>query len=209
MDIINEIITSIKDTNISLADTLRRVLEFGYWVNNDELVNWIKCELEGYNEGVDLPSYRKLSCMSFGHFSGMFGKSATNMPIPTHVLPKQVKEFAQNSDIRYGVKAIEQLISETKEPSIRFSWPPEAIVLSADKVYEDMHMYAAYKSVSVSMLVQIIDNIKTKLLFFMLEIQRTNPNATSKDSVSKIDTKIISASYMDCISGSYATGKKH
>ena len=63
-----------------------------------------------------------------------------------------------------------------KEGYIRISWPPEVYTTAGSQVYEGLSCIYAWKSIPNSAIAAIIDNVRTKILKFALEIEKIAPN---------------------------------
>ncbi|HNX00768.1 MAG TPA: hypothetical protein PLE74_05390 [Candidatus Cloacimonadota bacterium] len=208
MNILDEIKTSITQGSVSISDILRKTLELAYILNNDELKNWVNKELDGYDENDGIPDYRKINCESIGNFNGPFGSGLKNYPIPSMCLPPNLREQANKMVFVDGIKTIESMVQNSKENVITFIWPANIIALCQDaRIYENMSLVSASRIVGKGSLQQIIDQIKTRLLRFILELSSKNPSAETDDQIKKIKKSEIEEVYESCISGSYKSTK--
>lgn len=73
MGFIETIQAELVDRDASIASTLLKLRLLAAKLGSDELVQWIKCEAEGYPQDADVPPYRILGISFSGTFHGPFG----------------------------------------------------------------------------------------------------------------------------------------
>ena len=145
---------------------------------------WADAELAGYKNVDDLPDYRKLTPMNFGTFAGSFGRMAKNVQIPIALLPSEIKELASNLDMRQGIREIETLAAQTTAERVwRLPWPAEAVLLARDHIpmNDDCVLVEAWKPITGSQLDGILDQVRNRLLDFLLELEHTNPEVVNSE----------------------------
>ena len=142
-----------------------------------------------------------------GDFSGAFGSGLRNINFPTFNLPEYIQKFANETKIIQGVKAIESLVKGESNELV-MNWPPEYTVVCQSKIYTGMTLYYARKVIAKNSMIQILDTIRNKLLDFILDLHKNNPNIDSEDTINKIPRKEINTAYKSHISGSYDSSKK-
>ncbi len=52
------------------------------------LEDWVRYESEGYQDGVEVPPYRRIPVSYKGTFLGPVGMALNNMPIPGYLIAK-------------------------------------------------------------------------------------------------------------------------
>ena len=123
--------------------------------------------------------------MSFGTFAGPFGKMAKNVPIPAALLPTNLQELAGHLEISQGVKEIETLaVQATQEGGVRIAWPAEAVILARDHVPMDdgSMLVEAWKPLVSGQLEGILDQVRNRLLDFLLELQQISPEVVNSEN---------------------------
>src|SRR4051794_40554338 len=81
------------DESEPLAGLLRKCLMLGAETGSDSLRNWARSELNGYGDGAEVPSYRKLHGVPIS-MNSMSGRTwATGQIIDRHQLPKDAWEY--------------------------------------------------------------------------------------------------------------------
>ena len=99
------------------------------------------------------------------------------MVLPTFNLPDEVRDFAENMIFFHGVGAIE---AQASSPG-QLKWPQEMVLLARDAVQMSggMVLVDAHQPVPAYLISGILDQVKNKLLDFVLGLQESN--VTSED----------------------------
>ena len=175
MNLIDEIRTDLVKESANLSSTLRKAKVLASEIGLPELREWVDFELGGYPDRDKVPSYRKFHPTNYGTFSGPFGSRVRNVVLPTDVLHDPVKEFAENLTLSDGVGALEGMLADKSGP-FQNKWPQEYVMqaqediqMSGSKVLIDAHQPLPYYLIS-----GILDNVKNKLLDFILGLQQNN-----------------------------------
>ena len=135
-----------------------------------------------------MPSYRIFPAQNIGTFSGPLQSVARNVTLPTSNLPEFVKSFAEELKIHSGIGQLEAMLNSDSE-SFQKKWSQEAIILSRDsvKMSGNMVLVDAYQPITKHIIAGIIDNIKNKLLDFIIELE--NSDIDINDRSRKKETK--------------------
>ena len=173
----------IVDPRIGISNILRKAKILAQLLKNDQFKRWVNAELKGYNGEDSLPDYRRFRAVNLGTFSGPFGKSVTNYPIPLSYLPDVAQEWAEDLTIWGGVREIESSVAEATGNNLRLPWPPELVLLSRSSIpmQDGCVLVEAWQVVSKSQMEGILDQIRTRLLDFLLELQQMDPDAMKSD----------------------------
>ena len=115
---LNEIKDAINHCGGNVSDVLRKALELGYLLSNNELIAWAESELNGYKSEDSVPEYRRLNAHSYGSFTGPFGSGLQNVLLPEFNLPEVVKEFAENTVITQSVSEIQELVTRSQNGTL-------------------------------------------------------------------------------------------
>jgi hypothetical protein len=97
MSLLREIQAAACDPNVDVATLLRKCKILAVRLGNNDFKRWVDNELNGYAIADDLPEYRILHVESYGHFSGPFGQSLSNAPIPPSCLPEKLRDKVTTS----------------------------------------------------------------------------------------------------------------
>ena len=177
----------VVDSNVPISDILRKAKVLATLLRNEEFRHWIDAELGGYETGSSLPDYRTFEPLNFGTFSGPFGRVVRNVQIPVTLLPEHVREFAEKMEVAHSVKEIETSATRaTKADGYQFPWPPEAVILSRGHVGMDGGgvLVEAWKPFTKGQMEGILDQVRNRLLDFLLELQQIDPEVMkSEDAI--------------------------
>ncbi len=175
MNLLAEIRADLVNQDASISNTLRKAKILASSLKLDEFKDWIKHELEGYPGPDQLPDYRRSTPTNLGTFTGPFQGKVTNMVIPTYNLEKPVKEFAENLYFFDGVGELEGML-KAKGDSMQRRWPQEFIILSRDKLTLSggYTLVDATQPIGKHIIEGILDNVKNKLLDFILALEESN-----------------------------------
>lgn len=174
----------VVDSGVPISDTLRKAKILASQLKNKEFKRWIDAELKGYDNADNLPDYRKVAPVNLGTFSGPFGKIVKNVPIPVALLPDSIREFAESSLFTCGIKEVEAAASQAaKKEGHRFSWPPEMVVIARKHVpmSDGSVLVDAWQPISKSQLDGILDQVRNRLLDFLLELQEIDPEVLESE----------------------------
>jgi len=140
------------------------------------LAEWVEYELNGYPDINSLPSYRVIRVDSYGSFFGPFAR-ADRLQIPVSILPENLQERYQNAYMGSGISAYAVLIDGDRSGRIQEAWPLNMAVHHASKIMQDMQCVAAWKEIPTGAVVRLLDSVKTRVLGFVIDLEREAPNA--------------------------------
>lgn len=180
MSLLDEIIDGASSDSLSTANLLRKVQVAAARLGAEDVVSWVKHELNGYPSTDDLPSYRaKRTMMVQGVFAGpMQSRLTHDLPKP-HVDVDLWTPWFQSGFVQ-PVAELEAFAGEDQDS--RFEWPT-AIVDRYEKTQtfrlEYHALYSVHQVLTTQMLRGIVDSIRSAALDFALSLQLANPEAGS------------------------------
>lgn len=172
MTLIDDIKRDLTDESVSLTNTLRKAKILATTMRLAEFREWVDFELSGYPDNKDVPDYRVLHLQSVGQFSGSFGSGASNVPLPLSNLPQSIRNFAETLRLSEGIGEIEAL----RRDDIAYRWPPEQVMLARPylKMENGMVLVDAHRPIPASATSGILDQVKNKLLDFLLSLEENH-----------------------------------
>lgn len=204
MDLLTQIRDELVSGDILLSVVLRKARVLADSLDDPDFTSWVKFEMNGYPTGcTEIPNYRSLNVPSIGHLIGGFGRELTNVNLPTINLPKPVQEFFRNTNLYEGVAGLEALISSGSK-SIVIKWPADVVALYQDKFFAGMNLIDAHRHIGKSMIVQILESIRSRLLEFVLSLRKKYPEYKTEEALKQIPKAEIKQEFQAHISGSYA-----
>lgn len=173
--------SKIADKNYSICDLLRHGLIIAKKLKQEESVNWIKSELDGYKENEELPDYRLIPMM-VKFYNPVYGWC--QFVITSEELIKKLEHMA----IRQKISEIEVLSSEKE---IMFDAPVAAKSMFLSQIpFESNIAYSA----NPIYLIGIIDSVKNRLLDWALLLEENEiideKYFFSKKQIQKADTLV-------------------
>src|SRR5262249_36822253 len=105
--LLEDIQNSAVDANSDLGTLLRKGKLLAARLGIKPLEGWLLWESNGYPDNVPVPEYRIWPLEVKGHFFGSFGSGLRNAPIPSALLPDQVRKSYQNYECRQSIASIE------------------------------------------------------------------------------------------------------
>lgn len=175
MNLLDDIRADLVNESADLSNTLRKARILASQINLPEFKEWLSLELNGYGNEDTLPEYRCFPATNLGMFSGSFGSSVKNMVIPTYNLPESVREYAENLTICDGVGSLQGMLSRDLD-AYQERWPQEAVMLARESVQltGNMVLVDVHRPIPRHTISGVLDNIKNKLLDFILAMQESD-----------------------------------
>ncbi len=178
MNLLDDIRSDLINEAADLSNTLRKAKILARALGLPEFKEWVDFELGGYPDDDKVPSYRKFHPTNLGTFTGYFQSSVKNLVLPTYNLPPKVKQFAENLILFQGMGELEAIAAQITD-SHQVKWPQEMIILAQEslKLENGMVLIDAHQPVSSHLVLGILDQVKNKLLDFVLDLQESNITA--------------------------------
>jgi hypothetical protein len=180
MDIKQLIESLIKDLyeNKSLPDVLLKLQVIVHLLKNEQLTEWFNCENNGYDNNKPLPSYRILDvrfCANLIQDRGFGSFSQRNhFDLPLGLIEDEdIKEKISKLRLRQSISEINNLIiaGDKENGIIAFTPVNTSMYISLfSKLENDWRIESIWQEVSKASVQNIISQIQSKLLQFLLEI---------------------------------------
>lgn len=177
MTLLREIQNSAVSKDESITNLLRKCMILGARLGNDEFNDWVNKELNGYINEDDLPDYRVLDVVeSRGNFVGPAGSSLKNGLIPPSTIDEKWRDLINKQNLNDGIGIYEDLL-ERDNDSFKISWPSDLVALCADEINRNMTLLSAWKVIPRGSIKNVVDSVRNKILSFVLDIEKINPEA--------------------------------
>ncbi len=179
MSLLRAIQSDAIESETDLASLLRKCKVLAAKLGSAEFGTWVDNELNGYKPDDNLPEYRILENLhSKGNFSGPFGSSLKNADIPLMTIPEEFREPVSRAYIILPVASIERLIEDSDgRSSVQEPWHPDFVALVRRNIYQHLNCMQAWKVIPIPNLIAILDEIRNRVLSFVLEIEAEDPEA--------------------------------
>lgn len=146
-------------------------------LGSDPLAEWVKYESEGYPNSVEVPDYRIIGVVYTGTFSGAFGSSIRNAPIPPYIICKEAGEQWESYKVRQSVASIDTLIANAKVSGTLEINAANLILLLQGKIYPDYDINSVTGTIGAASLVELQNAVRTRVLELTIQIEKAVPHA--------------------------------
>ncbi len=166
---IAEIIDLAAGETGTVATLLRKCLVLANSLKNEPLKVWAEKELIGYDpEDPAIPEYRKIAAPARGLFLGPYNEQLHDQPIASLILRKEHRHFAEEAVLRQPIASYEGVKTDS-----RLDWPANIVGLYERSFFVECQyaLNRAWQVVPASLLIGLIDSIKTRVLRFALELK--------------------------------------
>lgn len=202
MGLLQDIEASATDPDLSVADLLRKCKVLAYRLRHEPFKERVDHELNGYPPETDLPLYRKgLPGLVLAQLSGPFGRTATNVSVPTSLLPGWRKW--DRFDFRQGAAELAALVKGGREAGshvVRRPLPPE--IFAEVEIWADYSTVSMHVDLGLALIEGVLDQVRTRALTFVLEIEAEEPSAGDPGpEVPRIEESRLTAIYYTAILG--------
>lgn len=172
MELLDSIINDLVLTNEPLNNPLFKTKVLASRIRHMHLLEWVESELSGYNEKNDLPLYRKSRGIIKGTFKNGFAQY-NNVEIPVGHLKEDILKMVSSISNYDCISSIEGLLDKRGVvitiPPRKKSFLENSIRKLGNPYFEFLHVYL---EIPATFLPNIISNVRSKLLEFMLALEQ-------------------------------------
>lgn len=191
---IKDLINDLAFDKIDLSQGLTRAKIIAFKVDSKLFQEWIKKELEGYNNSDSaLPNYRKIHCVVKGEIANSFGSRI--IPFSFNGIDAQIKELVNLQMITQSISSLEENINVLESQSGISEFTPEQVVFLEEtfkigEVYGET-LIRAGREVNRLELINIINQTKQKLIDTLLQLDKEFPNLENDYKMNKEDNNKV------------------
>lgn len=179
-----ELISTLGSGQCDLTTALIQARILAYQIGQEQLNEWVGWELSGYPHGAEVPSYRILKLQPRAVISNGFIRYS-DFNLPTLHLDDEVRKRIMNARVGSGVAAIQEWIGTESVAS----YPPEFAVYFADAIDSDFAIESLWGRPGVGAYAQILVEIRSRLLGYVLELQKTLPQGSPNTDLESASMK--------------------
>ncbi len=179
--LIDEIIQLLSNEQGSLTEALLKAKLLLHQVQRKDLVSWVNHELTGYPEDADLPDYRILAATVMGNLISI-GWMANNQALPIRHLEEDYRAKLEIAEMRDSLALVQELATKPQH-SVRRLFPPEANARLGSNLGNGWHVQSAWCEINVLSVQNILIQVRSRLLDFVLELKDSLGNVTSEREV--------------------------
>ncbi|GMQ52523.1 hypothetical protein [Halopseudomonas aestusnigri] len=189
MDLINPIIEILSSENPNLTDALIKTKVLLYKLGEKHLIEWVNHELDGYGGVKDLPDYRVVGSRVKANIMNA-AYSANEVDVPVYHLEHDIRDSLERSEFRQGIAAIEDL-ANSEGDSVQRPISHALYGLLSEKFASGYKVQSAWCEIPKYSLIQIITQVRSRLLDFLLELSEKIPNTDEEGTDLKKVSKEI------------------
>lgn len=204
MKLINEIVEILSSSEGVLSEALIKTKVLLYKIGHKELVIWVNKEINGYDDNDELPDYRIVQAQVLVNASNQ-GYQVSNHPIPLGHLDKDYREQLERGKMPQSLAVIEKFVAD-EDASLRSPIPMEANTLLGKGLANNYMIQSAWCEIQITSVANILVQVRSRLLDFVLELSTEYMSANSDDEVNDISKKLDAANlFNNAIFGDNAT----
>jgi predicted RNase H-like HicB family nuclease len=209
MNLLREIQNAAIDSNTDLPSLLRRCQVLAFRLDYEPLKNWVNYELNGYPEGIEIPDYRIIrGLQSYGTFINTAWKYS-NVAIPISIVPEEYQEDFTRVFFRQSIAFVSSLVDLSEQNSLKIAWPPEFTEFISQNYYVNMECLEAWKQVSTSSIIELLDAVQNRILSFSLELEQINPQAgEANPETQPVPKETVHTIFVNTINGGLTVGNQ-
>lgn len=179
--LIDDIIQLLSNEQSSLTEALLKTKLLLHQVQRKNLVSWVNHELTGYPEVAELPDYRILESRVMGDLMAP-GWMVNDQAIPIMHLENDYREKLEKAEMRESLTLVQELATKP-QGSIRRPFPPEANRKLGSNLGNGWAIQSAWCAISVLSVQNILIQVRSRLLDFVLELKDSLGDATSESEI--------------------------
>jgi hypothetical protein len=207
MGLLTEIQTDALSDTVPVATMLRKVMVLAANIDSALLEDWVRHELHGYDEGIEVPAYRKFT-INFKASGSNARWQFTRQPVPQALVNDIVK------DDTFHIFECRQAIGTISPDEIRASKGTLSInfdnflLVMQGKIYDPSVVLSAFwGEIAASQVMGIIDAVRSRVLDFVLKLKKTYPDVGEIDGLTTKTpevNRVVTQIYNTTIHGSNA-----
>ena len=179
----SKIIKELTSGTCSLTIAMKRLYVILSDLNDEDLILWVKKELNGYSDEDELPSYRKVKCSPIGSYQIIeCGHLITynGQPLPMIDFDDELKKIVKNAKMTMSISAIVEALKQYKKgkavgnPIAMELWPyfengTNITITGANRIIDETEVR------------KVLDNIESKVLDVLIYLEKKFGNLDELD----------------------------
>ena len=169
MRLLDEIIDLLSDENASLNAALLKTKVLMHTIGHAELAEWVNDELNGYTKDKPVPDYRVVGGRVVGNIQNPL-MIQSNVNLPTYHLPKKLKTWLENHELREAMSVLQDMASTKPAGSLHMPLSPE-IGVQIDKGMDSYWVQKCWVEMQPLQIKNGISQVRSRLLDFALNLR--------------------------------------
>ena len=204
MALLDDIIEAATDDKAPVGTLLRKCLVLEQQVKNEKFKAWLDNELDGYNRDheLDIPSYRVFNCVNKGFLIGI-AVHMNDQPLSLHVMEEKDRKLVEKAYLHQPAASYEGRSDKFTHAAL--PWPPSLTAKYQTKFFKDKDLVLnrAWQEIPGSVLVALLEQVRTRVLRFALELKEALPAFLSSDPKQVPAVVVGKASYQQHLRRKY------
>lgn len=180
--LLDEIIDLLADENASLNAALLKTKVLMHSIGHAELSEWVNDELSGYSKEKPVPDYRIVGGRVVGNIQNSL-MIQSNVNLPTHHLPKKLKTWLENHELREAMSVLQGMAITKRGSSLHMPLSPE-LGAQFDKGMDGYWVQKCWVEMQPSQIKNGISQVRSRLLDFALNL---------RDKIGDVEDKQVKA----------------
>lgn len=181
MKLINEIIEILSSESGKLSDALIKTKVLLHKIGHKELVPWVNSELNGYSDKDAVPEYRVLSAQVLVNASNIAYR-VTSHHIPMGHLEEEHRKSLETARMDQSLAVLEKF-AEKDSGQLQAHIPMESYGILEKGLDNSYRIESAWSEISISSVLQILIQVRSRLLDFVLELNDQFPSELNEKEV--------------------------
>lgn len=191
MRLVDEIIELLSAKVGSLTEALLKTKVLLHEIDHAELVPWVNAELNGYGDGDEVPEYRIIRSRVLANLVSMTFRAQSH-PLPVMHLDEDERQNLETQKMIQSLAVLEEwATSDDDSGSIQNPLPLEYNDRLGKTLAAGVHIQKAWIEIDQSAIVQILTEVRSRLLDFVLALKDKLPEKVTLESVKSIDAQSI------------------
>jgi len=191
MQLISEIIEILSSDSGKLSDALIKTKVLLHKIGHKELVPWVNSELNGYPDRDSVPEYRVLPAQVLVNASNGAYRF-TSHHIPMRHLDEKHRESIETARMDQSLAVLEKF-TEKDNGHLQAHIPMESYGILGKGLGNSYQIESAWSQIGHTSVLQILIQVRSRLLDFVLELNDQFPNELNeeevKERISHVDTE--------------------
>lgn len=190
MKLISDIINELMNIDQSLSGPLLKTKVLATRIDNTALLLWVNGELNGYADTTNLPEYRVSSGSLFGTYQNGAGLYK-NVAIPIPNIANDIYTKIVKTTVNDGVSALEKLSGQSNL-GMAVNDATKSLLeyetrAAGNHYYQILNIHLKF---STTLFENILSTVRSKLLEFMLELEKQFGEETKIEDLKTQNTAI-------------------
>jgi hypothetical protein len=184
MKLLNDIIDLLMNESGSLNEALLKTKVLLFKIGQQELVGWVNDEINGYATNESVPEYRRLQARVLGNVANLRYRYS-NYQLPLMHLEPKFRDFLTSAPLAQSLGVLETLVGDGKK-SLTVPIAPEFLGLLSQTFDGGYAVQNAWSQIEQSQVRQVLIEVRSRLLDFILALQKEIGEDMSDEDVKKV-----------------------